>query len=181
MASLRRAVDDMSLRSCGPKTLWNKLIPLEVRIFIWKVRIDRIPTKINLIQRGITIKNDCCAFCNEPGETSNHLLINCRKAMEIRRVVNEKGNLLPIHCSSLADFFELICNKEQTTEWRSIREVLGQAYLWALWNERNGIIFNGKTFNPRRTSNDMLISVKLWLLSRDASGNIPLINSVYLD
>ena len=68
VASLRRAVDDLSLRNCGPPTLWNKIVPNKIRILNWTTRIDKLPTKENLIKQGIDVGSNICDGDNEGGK-----------------------------------------------------------------------------------------------------------------
>ena len=51
-ASLRMVLGYMGLSWCSPPTIWTNLEPLKVRIFIWRARLDRLPTKDNLAKRG---------------------------------------------------------------------------------------------------------------------------------
>ncbi|KAJ9558563.1 hypothetical protein OSB04_013177 [Centaurea solstitialis] len=166
VASLRAAIDSLTLRSAGPVTVWNKFILTKVRIRNWQARIDRLPTKQNLMERGVVLDNDLCILCNEERETGDHILIRCRRAIEVRQAVNLWWNLLPSQPTSVQSFFEEI-RGERRRGWCKIKEVAGQAYIWAVWNGRNGAIFNNKAFGPIRTANDVQSQVFFWCKSRD--------------
>ncbi|KAJ9562123.1 hypothetical protein OSB04_007283 [Centaurea solstitialis] len=170
VASLRRAVDDMFLARSDQATLWNRIVPTKVRIFCWKAMIDRLPTKLNLIKRGVGIENDFCDLCSENRETADHILVNCRKAVAVRRALNSQRNMLPISCSKVADIFEFMCDKNQTPTEQLFREVTGHAYLWTMWIGRNEKVFNQKSFDPIRTANGIKSLVFLWFKSRDTRG-----------
>ncbi|XP_024636145.1 uncharacterized protein [Medicago truncatula] len=61
------------------KSLWQKDIPLKVVIFAWRLFRNRLPTKDNLLRRGILNNNDTClcvAGCDSL-ETANHLFLHC--------------------------------------------------------------------------------------------------------
>ena len=59
-------------------TLWNKQVPLKVVLFAWRLFRDRLPTKDNLLCRGVIPFDSrlCIAGCNSV-ETSTHLFLHC--------------------------------------------------------------------------------------------------------
>ena len=133
------------------KTVWNRLVPIKIRICFWRARIDRLPTKNNLIKRGLNNIDDVCALCTEENETSDHVFVSCRMAGEVRRAINSWRKLLPVNC---------------TKSERLLREMVGQAYIWAVWNGRNNAIFRNQVFNPLTTANKVQAAVYLWCKSR---------------
>lgn len=56
------------------KLFWHKDIPLKVVIFAWRLLRNRLPTKDNLIRRGV-INNDSI-MCGS-SETFNHVFLHC--------------------------------------------------------------------------------------------------------
>ncbi|KAJ9565341.1 hypothetical protein OSB04_001307 [Centaurea solstitialis] len=171
VSSLRYAIDDMLLRRCGAPTLWSKLVPLKIRIHVWRVRLDRLPTKANLLEKGLNLDTDTCLLCNDSGETGDHLFITCRTAVEVRRRINVWWNCLPSLCNSVRDFFEEISSKNQPDSQRLLKEAIGQAYVWAMWKGRNDLLFNNKAFNILVTANWIQSAVFLWCNSRIVGGN----------
>jgi len=60
------------------KMLWHKDIPLKVVVFVWRLFWNKLPTKDNLLRRGV-INNDsslCLTGCGSL-ETVNHLFLHC--------------------------------------------------------------------------------------------------------
>ena len=86
------------LRRGGPTTIWNKVIPLKVRIMNWRARMDRLPTKMNLINRGVVLDNDHCVLCNQSAETGDYIFISCCKATEVMQALNVRWNHFSISC-----------------------------------------------------------------------------------
>nr|GEX65261.1 RNA-directed DNA polymerase, eukaryota [Tanacetum cinerariifolium] len=79
----RSHIDDFFLPSVGDPTRWIKIIPIKINIFAWKVRLDRLPTRINLSLRGIDLPSIICPICCCTGETCSHLLFTCNVARQI--------------------------------------------------------------------------------------------------
>lgn len=61
------------------KKLWSLKVPSNIQAFSWRVFLDRIQTKANLMRRNI-IQPDAaclCAFCSKMEENLSHLLFSC--------------------------------------------------------------------------------------------------------
>ena len=114
--SLRKAVDDVVLRGGNFVTRWNKLIPTKVRIFSWKARPDRLPTRENLLKRGVILDDARCVLCDETIESGDHVFAGCRKSAEVRTEVNKNNVLLPNSLNNLEELFNWIGDITQSTE-----------------------------------------------------------------
>ncbi|KAJ9535783.1 hypothetical protein OSB04_un001061 [Centaurea solstitialis] len=88
-----RAIDDMTLRRCGPPTVWNMLLPSKVRICGWRARLGRILVKENLLERGVSLENDRFELAMKRENPETIFL----KATEVRCAVNNWMNLLPMN------------------------------------------------------------------------------------
>ncbi|MCI58334.1 O-acyltransferase WSD1, partial [Trifolium medium] len=58
--------------------IWHRQVPLKVSICAWRLVRDRLPTKANLVTRGIlsTEAHLCVSGCGEV-ESAQHLFLNC--------------------------------------------------------------------------------------------------------
>ncbi|GJY61611.1 RNA-directed DNA polymerase, eukaryota, reverse transcriptase zinc-binding domain protein [Tanacetum coccineum] len=63
--------------SGGHDTLWNKLVPKKVNIFVWRARKCRLPVRVELDRRGIDLDSVLCASCNDSVESCAHCLVTC--------------------------------------------------------------------------------------------------------
>ncbi|GJT05157.1 RNA-directed DNA polymerase, eukaryota [Tanacetum coccineum] len=57
---IRNYIDDLFLPHQAAQTRWIKYIPIKVNIFAWRARQDCLPTRVNLIRRGITMSPSLC-------------------------------------------------------------------------------------------------------------------------
>ncbi|GKV00002.1 hypothetical protein SLEP1_g12766 [Rubroshorea leprosula] len=64
------------------KRVWNPIVPTKVAALNWKTLLDRIPSKLNLIKRGIIkdMAEGNCVLCNEEIEDADHLFLKCKVA-----------------------------------------------------------------------------------------------------
>ncbi|GKB92522.1 RNA-directed DNA polymerase, eukaryota, reverse transcriptase zinc-binding domain protein, partial [Tanacetum coccineum] len=51
VASVRKLIDDKTLPKVSSKFRWNKAVPIKVNILAWKVKLDCLPTRINISRR----------------------------------------------------------------------------------------------------------------------------------
>ncbi|GJV21443.1 RNA-directed DNA polymerase, eukaryota, reverse transcriptase zinc-binding domain protein [Tanacetum coccineum] len=65
------------------ETLWNKLVPKKVNIFIWRALRGRLSVRVELDRRGMDLDSVLCPSCNDVVETCAHCLINCDLAMGV--------------------------------------------------------------------------------------------------
>nr|GEX04621.1 putative RNA-directed DNA polymerase, eukaryota, reverse transcriptase zinc-binding domain protein [Tanacetum cinerariifolium] len=94
---VRNLLDAAILPLAAP-TRWVKYIPIKINIFAWKVSLDRIPTKINLLKRGVSLECSLCPLCNEEAEDTSHILFKCEMAstlhQKIKRFVDGGKSIL---------------------------------------------------------------------------------------
>ncbi|XP_058754725.1 uncharacterized protein LOC131627882 [Vicia villosa] len=89
------------------KALWNLQIPPKFKIFMWRVIISRMPTKDQLLSRGVTnISNNLfCEFCAIHLETLHHLFVRCQVTKMIWEwIFSWIGNNISISLEELIDF-----------------------------------------------------------------------------
>jgi hypothetical protein len=69
---------DTNLNDGFDSFLWLKAVLLKVNIFIWRLFLNRLPTKENLLRRGVieATQLPCVALCGE-SEDINHLFFRC--------------------------------------------------------------------------------------------------------
>ncbi|KAK1441033.1 hypothetical protein QVD17_06869 [Tagetes erecta] len=72
MLELNRAPIDLN------PMLWSSWVPLKIRCFMWKARLNKIPSKNALMIRGVSIGMEECSLCFGEQETTDHILLHCR-------------------------------------------------------------------------------------------------------
>ncbi|GJW62693.1 RNA-directed DNA polymerase, eukaryota [Tanacetum coccineum] len=77
VASIRKVLDDFKLPEVSSQTRWISVVPGKINIFAWKVRLDKLPTRLNLSLRGLDIESIICPLCGSYVESSSHLLFAC--------------------------------------------------------------------------------------------------------
>jgi hypothetical protein len=69
---------DMSLW----KEMWRLKVPSSTKVFLWRACQNILPTKDNLLKRGV-VKEVNCIFCSNNTKTGGHILWDCLSAMDV--------------------------------------------------------------------------------------------------
>ncbi|XP_071736746.1 uncharacterized protein [Rutidosis leptorrhynchoides] len=83
----RKWIDNEILPSLHPSTRWNKILPIKVNIFLWRLALDRLPTHLNLVNYGVEIDDVSFLICNHGLEDVNHVFFSCILAKELWRKI----------------------------------------------------------------------------------------------
>jgi len=126
--------------------VWNDLIPLKVSALVWRIMQNRIPTKDNLVKRGVLIESQkLCSFGCGKEENVSHVFYECKLAAEVWQHVlkwlNISSALQTTTLSNFLQFKGLIASGRVRTE-RFI--VIWYACIWILWKGRNEKTFKDK-------------------------------------
>ncbi|GJU68981.1 RNA-directed DNA polymerase, eukaryota [Tanacetum coccineum] len=60
---VRRRIDDSWLQVVSSMARWVIDVPIEINIHAWKVRLDCLPTRLNISKRGMDITSISCPVC----------------------------------------------------------------------------------------------------------------------
>nr|GEW60056.1 RNA-directed DNA polymerase, eukaryota, reverse transcriptase zinc-binding domain protein [Tanacetum cinerariifolium] len=85
VSSVRNFLDNLLLPSYSESTRWSKYVPIKINIFAWRARRDYLPTRANLILRGISLETSMCPLCHSEEEDIIHVLFRCDLAKTIAR------------------------------------------------------------------------------------------------
>nr|GEV54749.1 hypothetical protein [Tanacetum cinerariifolium] len=106
VASVRYMVDSQILVVDSSTTRWNRFIPIKVNVFLWKLNLNRLPSKVNLDRKGIDTGSTLCPICSDDIETSNHIFFNCGLAQDLWASLAKWWELdIPI-CSNISEWYD---------------------------------------------------------------------------
>nr|GEX76948.1 RNA-directed DNA polymerase, eukaryota [Tanacetum cinerariifolium] len=69
---IRLVLDDMYLPATSDATRWVNCVPIKVNVFTWRARRDRLPTRLNLTERGMSVNSTVCPVCDSAIEDAHH-------------------------------------------------------------------------------------------------------------
>ncbi|GJU31529.1 RNA-directed DNA polymerase, eukaryota [Tanacetum coccineum] len=75
VASIRKSLDNHFLPVVASKTRWIHEVPIKVNILVWKVRMDGLPTRLNISKREMDIQSILCLIHDKEVESTSFLVI----------------------------------------------------------------------------------------------------------
>ncbi|KAJ9562374.1 hypothetical protein OSB04_007534, partial [Centaurea solstitialis] len=106
--SLGRLIDGVKLPSEDAETEWIRGVPSKINIFLWRVLHNRLPTRDNLLNRGVVLPSYDCPLCHVGPECNNHLMISCSTVKMVSALLGKWVDWWPMNSSTIADFWEMI-------------------------------------------------------------------------
>ncbi|XP_058756012.1 uncharacterized protein LOC131629231 [Vicia villosa] len=118
------------------KKLWKVPIDSKIRNCVWRAGKNILPTRSNLLKKGITL-DPTCPFCCSALETPQHIFLDCEFAKRVCFASPLGIRLQP--CEDVLDWLELILRSNNTFEIQ-----IQFTALWKIWQARNMLIFQNK-------------------------------------
>ena len=138
-----RAVKDVQgarQRECF-RMIRDLKVPGTTKVSGWRVMLDKLPSRVNLEIRGITVPRVLCLLCEKEVETTHHLLINCEVVQRLWikcdiwvGIISVRPNDIEKHFLS---FYINGMSNKATYVWRG----MWLAVVKEIWTLRNRIVF----------------------------------------
>ncbi|KAL4563536.1 hypothetical protein LXL04_027579 [Taraxacum kok-saghyz] len=166
VSSLRNLIDTNTLVSSSMPTPWDSNVPIKVNIFLWKAMRDRLPTRDNLVHRGINLPNILCPLCNSAAETGRHVLETCSTTSEVIAKLHLWCPLIPPTMTAYEDWITTTLLPNGGTSKEKMLGVIVKAALWGIWNARNNCIFSNKVSTPNVIVRQVKVLAFDWIKTR---------------
>ncbi|GKB76264.1 RNA-directed DNA polymerase, eukaryota [Tanacetum coccineum] len=87
VASIRKLIDEFTLSKVSSSTRWIKAVPIKVNVLAWKIKLDNLPTRLNISRRGMDIDSILCSTCCKAVESTRHIFFTCQIARDILHLI----------------------------------------------------------------------------------------------
>ncbi|GJU82680.1 RNA-directed DNA polymerase, eukaryota [Tanacetum coccineum] len=141
VASVRREIDKNLLPMVSSKTRWVNEVPKKVNIHAWKVKLDCLPTRLNISRRGMSINSILCPNCDKEVESSSHIFFSCQFAREIFARITSWWEVPFSEISSYDEWFLWLMNLRLPLLNKQMLEGVCYTMWWNIWSFRNKNIF----------------------------------------
>ncbi|GJY78320.1 RNA-directed DNA polymerase, eukaryota, reverse transcriptase zinc-binding domain protein [Tanacetum coccineum] len=124
----------------APKFTWNSWVPRKVNICVWRLSLDRLPTRSNLVRQGIQLDSSSCLFCRAHEESRDHCFRSCPIIKLLWFKIWDWWRTPPLFNPSLDDI--LIGNFNSFLKKRAAKlfHAVCFALIWHIWSWRNKIL-----------------------------------------
>ncbi|PWA47435.1 reverse transcriptase domain, Reverse transcriptase zinc-binding domain protein [Artemisia annua] len=93
VSSVRKEIDKRVVAMSSSPTRWSTILPIKVNVFIWRMFLDKLPTRSNLSARGVDVPCVLCPVCDSEVESRNHLFFGCSLVSELHRLISRWWNI----------------------------------------------------------------------------------------
>ncbi|GJS39436.1 RNA-directed DNA polymerase, eukaryota, reverse transcriptase zinc-binding domain protein [Tanacetum coccineum] len=144
VASIRKKIDDKRLLGVNSKTRWIKSVPIKVNVHAWKVKLDGLPTRLNISRRGIVIDSIFCPICDNGVESASHLFFSCNMVRQISGKITQWWDIPPVDGNSYEDWSSWLLSLRLSSKLKNILEGVFYVSWWHIWSFRNKLLFESK-------------------------------------
>ncbi|KAL9671576.1 hypothetical protein QQ045_009146 [Rhodiola kirilowii] len=131
VANVRGETSDQEAKRVFWSRLWRVKVQPKVKVFMWRVYHNALPTADNLLKRGCQ-PSLLCPVCGKHPESISHLLLYCDWARELWRCLfQEKG----IWCQGCRDPGDWVWEIVRSWPSSDLSDIFNGAY--AVWMNRN--------------------------------------------
>ncbi|GJX40177.1 RNA-directed DNA polymerase, eukaryota, reverse transcriptase zinc-binding domain protein [Tanacetum coccineum] len=141
VALIRKLIDDKRLPDVSSKTRWIKAVPIKVNVHAWNVRLDCLPTRINISRRGIDIDSILCPICGNAVESLRHLFFDCHVVKVIFRKISRWWDVSYMEMSSYEEWLAWILTPRLFVKHKRLLEGVCYGMWWHIWSFRNKCVF----------------------------------------
>jgi ribonuclease HI len=133
------------------KEIWKAKIPNKIKNFMWRLAKNILPTRANLLKKGIHL-DASCPLCHISDENAQHLFMQCN-LVKLAFFASALGCHPPLNT-------DLNC---WILEWLTCSDILGAqlfcTILWKFWFHRNQVVFKNSALDPVRLVQDAMQAV----------------------
>ncbi|GJR88927.1 RNA-directed DNA polymerase, eukaryota [Tanacetum coccineum] len=91
---VRNVIDELYLPLQSESTRWVNVVPIKINIFAWRARRDCLPTRSNLIRRGVSLESSSCPLCLTGEKDVHHVFFRCSLSRAVFNVYVDGGILI---------------------------------------------------------------------------------------
>nr|GFB16457.1 hypothetical protein [Tanacetum cinerariifolium] len=105
VSSVRSLIDDKIMEVVDPKNRWIKYMPIKDNILAWRIKLDYLPTRLNLSRRSIDLESIFCASCNLAVESLSHIFFACSMVKDLYKNIAPSWDVNMTELSSYEEWW----------------------------------------------------------------------------
>ncbi|KAL0389916.1 UNVERIFIED_CONTAM: putative mitochondrial protein [Sesamum calycinum] len=121
-------------------TIWKANVPSKIRVFIWKVAHNAIPTGRNLLQK-LRFESPVCPLCCSEDEDVDHVFLRCPFARQVWALSHLPWALISGFFADSCSWVEHLAKSLPTEDFDRFLTIC-----WMIWWNRNRALMERKYF-----------------------------------
>ncbi|GJX93330.1 retrovirus-related pol polyprotein from transposon TNT 1-94 [Tanacetum coccineum] len=142
--SSRRLIDSKLIPSILSSTSWDNILSRKVNIFLWRLSLDRLPHRLNLLSCGIEIPTISCSSCNGNVESVDHIFFAYDLVKEVWSLVRKWCDLSIPPFASYDAWKRWICSWHAPKVKSRFKDAVGGFFAWP----KDQVVFDPKATPP---------------------------------
>ncbi|GJS89323.1 RNA-directed DNA polymerase, eukaryota [Tanacetum coccineum] len=163
---IRILIDDLILPSRSGPTKWMEYVPIKFNIFVWRARRDCLPTRVNLMRRGVVMESTDCPICGLVEEDAHHILLQCDLAHSVLRRICRWWDIDWQSWSSFHTWDGWFSSIKIAPNNKKILEGVFYVAWWSIWVFWNRLLFDDKPPVRSMIFDDIVSLSYLWCKNR---------------
>ncbi|GJY30911.1 RNA-directed DNA polymerase, eukaryota, reverse transcriptase zinc-binding domain protein [Tanacetum coccineum] len=148
VSSVRGFIDDHMLPEVSSKFRWRNVVPIKINVHAWKVRLDYLPTRLNLSRMGLDIQSILCPNCGKFLEPSSHIFFACPMVRDIYRKIASWWDYNVLDVTSYEEWDVWLSSLQLSSKRKQVLKGVFYIAWWIIWNFQNKSLFSSR--NPSK-------------------------------
>nr|KAJ0203968.1 hypothetical protein LSAT_V11C500292530 [Lactuca sativa] len=170
--TLRTQIDWRNMMPGEVSLKWTHEVPLKVNCFIWRAKLDRLPTARALTRRGIQLMSALCPYCELEEEDTAHALFRCPLASKVWEYVGHWCNIPHLQFQNAEEMVKYVTQWGTCSKQRKTLTSICYGTAWSIWKARCDWIFKKQRTSPPRLADSVKSIVFTWIKHRRDRCNI---------
>ncbi|GJS25423.1 RNA-directed DNA polymerase, eukaryota, reverse transcriptase zinc-binding domain protein [Tanacetum coccineum] len=178
MTSLQSHLEGIFLPNMSERWVWSlsgngefsvlsarKLID-GVNILSWRVKLNNLPTRLNLSRRGMELLSIFCPSCNMDVESTNHIFFECSMMNDLYKAITSWWDIKALRVSSYEEWWSWFSSLRLSSKIKMVLQSVFYITWWLVWKYRNQLIFGPSIMSKGRLFDDIVALSFSWCRSR---------------
>ncbi|GJR84790.1 RNA-directed DNA polymerase, eukaryota [Tanacetum coccineum] len=166
VSSTRNFIDNKTIGVVGSKTRWCKYVPIKVNILSWRIKMDNLPTRLNLSRRGMDLESIFCPSCDLAVESTSHIFFSYSMMKDLYKNIDRWWDINMRVLSSYEEWQVWFSSLRLSSKLKLILEGVFYITWWSTWNYRNKSIFGSNIPSKARLFDDIVALSFTWCRAR---------------
>nr|GEV38149.1 RNA-directed DNA polymerase, eukaryota, reverse transcriptase zinc-binding domain protein [Tanacetum cinerariifolium] len=170
--SAREEIYKHLLITSSSSTRWSKFLSKKLNIFSWRKFLDKLPTRINLSNKGFDVPCVLCPNCGNEVESHNHLFFGCSMALDLFRLLGRWWNIDIINLIDPFSWESWFSGLRLNNLQKLALEASFVFMWWHIWKYRNTVLFFLKKPKKRLICDNIVSQTLIWVNNRCRKFNV---------